>query len=278
MDVKEALLSSLSGAQGPSDLTEALTGLSRKLDQLIRLADDQVHLQRVSLLEPGHILRFFSADGQHIALSLPEAQDDYMQRVILRTRTFFEGKLLSMIHSMNLVDPASTICDIGANIGNHTVYFAKMMGVGRVLCFEPQPVCYATLTTNIDLNGLSNHATAYNCLIGAVTGNGRLARFNARNLGGTAFEQAADGAIPMFALDDVITSEDLNSLDLIKIDVEGMQIDVLKGAEAVLDARKPALWVEVLEKDGSYGDTVAFLDRFGYKAEKLGPNDFLFRV
>ena len=133
MDVKEALLSSLSGAQGPSDLTEALTGLSRKLDQLIRLADDQVHLQRVSLLEPGHILRFFSADGQHIALSLPEAQDDYMQRVILRTRTFFEAKLLSMIHGMDLVDPASTVCDIGANIGNHTVYFAKMMGVGRLM-------------------------------------------------------------------------------------------------------------------------------------------------
>lgn len=278
MELKEALLGSLSGVQEPNEMADAINGLSKKLDQLIKLADDQVHLQRVSLLEPGHILRFFSHDGQQIALSLPEAQDDYVQRVILRTRTFFEAKLLSMIHAMNLVDPASTVCDIGANIGNHTVYFGKMMGVGRVLCFEPQPACYATLTTNIDLNGLSNHATAYNCLVGAVTGNGRLARFNSRNLGGTAFEQAADGAIPMFALDDVITAEDLNSLDLIKIDVEGMQGEVLKGAAGVLDARKPALWVEILEKDRVYAETAAFLAGFGYKAEKLGPNDFLFRV
>jgi FkbM family methyltransferase len=278
MDVKEALLGGLMGAQPQAEMSDAINGLSKKLDQLIKLADDQVHLSRVALLEPGHILRFFSADGQQILLALPEAQDDYVQRVILRTRTFFEAKLLSMIHGMNLIDPASTVCDIGANIGNHTVYFGKMMGVGRVLCFEPQPACYATLTTNIDLNGLSDHATAYNCLVGAVTGNGRLARFNSRNLGGTAFEQASEGTIPMFALDDVITADDLATLDLIKIDVEGMQGDVLKGAEGVLDARKPALWVEILERDRAYAETAAFLGRFGYKAEKLGPNDFMFRV
>lgn len=278
MDVKEALLGSLSGARDPSEMAEAINSLSKKLDQLIKLADDQVHLQRVGLLEPGNILRFYTNDGQQIAMSLPEAQDDYVQRVILRTRTFFEAKLLSMVHAMSLVDPASTVCDIGANIGNHTIYFGKMMGVGRVLCFEPQPACYATLATNIDLNGLSNHATAYNCLVGAVTGNGRLARFNSRNLGGTVFEQAEDGAIPMFALDDVITADDLAALDLIKIDVEGMQGDVLKGAEGVLDARKPALWVEILEKDRTYAQTAAYLGRFGYKSEKLGPNDFMFRV
>lgn len=278
MDVKAALLGELAGVNQQTATLEALNLLSRKLDQLVRLADDQVHLQRVSLLEPGHILRFFAHDGQQIALSLPEAQDDYVQRVILRTHTFFEAKLLSMVHAMNLVGPASTICDIGANIGNHTVYFGRLMGVDRILAFEPQPVCYATLTTNIDLNGLSNHATAYNCMVGAVTGNGRVARFNSKNLGGTAFEPAEGGAVPMFALDDVITADDLASLDMIKIDVEGMQGDVLKGAENILDARKPALWVEILEKDRAFAATAEFLARFGYKAEKLGPNDFMFRV
>lgn len=278
MDVKAALLGGLAGVNDQTVALEALNGVSRKLDQLIRLADDQVHLQRVCLLEPGHILRFFAQDGQQIALSLPEAQDDYLQRVILRTHTFFEAKLLSMVHAMNLVGPASTVCDIGASIGNHTVYFGRLMGADRILAFEPQPSCYATLTTNIDLNGLSNHATAYNCMVGSVTGNGRIARFNPKNLGGTAFEPAEGGAIPMFALDDVITADDLASLDLIKIDVEGMQGEVLKGAEGILDARKPALWVEILEKDRSYAATVDFLGRFGYKAEKLGPNDFMFRV
>jgi FkbM family methyltransferase len=276
MELKEALLGNLSGA--PNEIAMAMEGLAKKLDHLIRLADDQVHLQRVSLLEPGHVLRFLSNDGQQITMSLPEAQDDYVQRVILRTHTFFEAKLLSMVQAMGLVDPASTVCDIGANIGNHAIYFAKIMGVGRVLCFEPQPGCYATLSTNIELNGISAHATAYNCLVGAVTGTGKMSHFNAKNLGGTSFEAAEDGPVPMFALDDVITPEDLGSLDLIKIDVEGMQDDVLKGAAGVLDARKPALWVEILERDRCYAETAAYLSGFGYKAEKLGPNDFLFRV
>ncbi len=278
MDVKEALLGKVLVAEAPNQIAEAIDRLSRKLDQLIQLTDDQVHLQRVSLLEQGQILRFYAHDGQPIVIALPEAQDDFVQRVILRTRTFFEAKLLSMIQAMKLVDPASTVCDIGANIGNHTIYFAKMMGVGRVICFEPQTSCYGTLLRNIEMNGLTNHATAYNCMIGSVTGNGRLARFNSKNLGGSAFEESPDGPVPMFALDDVITPEDLSSLDLIKIDVQGMQDDVLKGAQGVLDARKPALWVEILHKDGTYAETAKFLDRFGYKPEKLGLNDYLFRI
>ena len=198
--------------------------------------------------------------------------------VYRRTHTFFEAKLLSMVKAMDLVGPTSTVCDIGANIGNHTVYFGRLMGAARILAFEPQPVCHATLTTNIALNGLSAQATAYNCMVGPVTGSGRLARFNSRDLGGTAFAPAEGGAIPMFALDDVLTADDLATLDLIKIDVEGMQSAVLKGAEGILDARKPALWVEILQKDLAYAEAAEFLARFGYKAEKLGPNDFMFRV
>jgi hypothetical protein len=71
----------------------------RKLDQLIKLMDDQVHLQRVGLLQDGHILRFNSSTGQRIALSLPDAIDDYVQRVILRTRNFYEAKLLATLQS-----------------------------------------------------------------------------------------------------------------------------------------------------------------------------------
>ena len=261
-----------------ASLHEAVDGLSKKFDQMIRLMDDQVHLQRVALLEPGHVLRFHATDGQQVAFSLPDAQDDYVQRVILRTHTFYEAKLLANIQAMGLVEPASTVCDVGANIGNHTVFFGRIMGAARVLAFEPQPHCFGALTTNIALNHLEKVATAYNCLVGSVTGNGRMSRFNARNLGGTAFEPSEDGAIPLFALDDVITAEDLANLDLIKIDVEGMQGEVLKGAEGILDARKPALWVEILEKDQSYAQTVEFLQRFGYKPQKLGPNDFIFRA
>lgn len=258
-------------------VAEALGALGGKLDQLIRLMDDQVHLQRVALLDQGHILHFHGPDGVAVALSLPDAVEDYVQRVILRTRTFYEAKLLSMVQALGIVGPESTVCDVGANIGNHSVYFARIMGAARVLSYEPQPHCHATLSTNIALNGLAEQVTAYNCMIGATSGNGRLAQFNARNLGGARFRADEAGGVAMFALDDILTPLDRAHLDLIKIDVEGMQLEVLQGALDVLSDRSPAIWVEVLEKDPTRAETDAFLEGLGYKGERLGPSDWLYR-
>ena len=119
---------------------------------------------------------------------------------------------------------------------------------------------------------------AYNCLIGAVTGNGTLSRFNARNLGGTAFAASDLGDLPLFALDEVIEPDDLARLDLIKIDVEGMQMEVLQGAEGVLDKQRPALWIELLPRENAFEPVRLYLERFGYKPMQMGFNDVLFRV
>ncbi|MFA9229203.1 MAG: hypothetical protein RIR95_50 [Pseudomonadota bacterium] len=250
----------------------------RKLDQLIKLMDDQVHLQRVGLLQDGHILRFNSSTGQRIALSLPDAIDDYVQRVILRTRNFYEAKLLATLQSLSIVTGASTVCDVGANIGNHSVFFGKILGAGRVLAFEPQTHCYETLRENLALNGLDDQSTAYNCMLGAVSGNGALSKFNARNLGGTSFVATEAGDVPMFALDDVLTTDVLQSLDLIKIDVEGMQMDVLLGAQGILEHRKPALWIELLAQTSAFDPAMKFLAQFGYLPTRIGPNDVIFRA
>lgn len=253
-----------------------LDGLNAKLDQLIKLMDDQVHLQRVGLLDQGHILHFHGPRGIPVSLSLPEAVDDYIQRVIIRTRAFYEAKLLSLVEAMGIVTPDSLVCDVGANIGNHTVYFARVMGAARVMAFEPQDGANATLAANIALNGLSDRVTAYHCLVGDATGNGRLTKFNPRNLGGSAFTPDAAGSVPMFALDDVLPTDDRAALDLIKIDVEGMQLSVLKGAKTILAARKPALWIEILDRDPTQAETAALLASLGYRATRLGPNDWLY--
>lgn len=259
-------------------LGAAVEGLSKKVDMMLRLMDEQLHLQRVALLEEGHILRFFAPGGQAIALSLPQAQDDYVQRMILRGRTFYEARLLAAVQAMGLVNAESIVCDVGANIGNHTVYFASVMGAAKVHAFEPQPHVFATLKANVALNALVGRTTLHNCLLGAEAGKGRQARFNPRNMGGTAFEAAGEGTIPVRMLDEVISAKARGALDLIKIDVEGMQDQVLKGAEGILDQRKPALWIEILEKDSGAADTVKYLSRFGYKGERLAPNDWLFRA
>ena len=278
MAAKKASVQTVAGIDIQNPAISNQDVMNGKLDQMIRLLEEQLHLQKVALLEAGHILRFNGPGAMRIAFSLPDAQDDYLQRVILRTRGFYEARLLSMVAALDLVGPESVVCDIGANIGNHTVYFGKVMGAAKVLAFEPQAHCHATLTENIALNGLQDRAVAYNCLIGAATGNGAMARFSARNLGGTAFTARDDGNLPLFALDDVIEAPDMARLDLIKVDVEGMQQEVLKGAEGVLDRRHPAIWIELLAKDNTFDLVRLYLERFGYKPTALGFNDVLFRV
>lgn len=278
MATKKVPVQAVAGIDIKNPVISAQDVTNGKLDQLIRLMDEQVHLQRVALLEAGHILRFNGPGAVRIAFSLPDAQDDYLQRVILRTRGFYEARLLAMVAALGLVGPQSVVCDIGANIGNHTVYFTRVMGAAKVLAFEPQSHCHATLTDNIALNGLQDRAVAYNCLIGAVTGNGTLSRFNARNLGGTSFAASDLGDLPLFALDEVIEPDDLARLDLIKIDVEGMQMEVLQGAEGVLDKQRPAIWIELLPRENAYEPVRLYLERFGYKPMQMGFNDVLFRV
>jgi len=214
---------------GSATEPDVMAALSGKLDHLIKLMDESVHLQRVALLDEGHILRF-NAGLTDVALSLPNAQDDFVQRVILRTRTFYEAKLLATVQSMGLIKPEATVCDIGANIGNHSVFFGKVLGAKRVLAFEPHPHCYAALCRNLELNGLTD-ALAYNCMVGPTSGRGEIARFNARNLGGSAFAPAKTGAVPMVALDDLIDAEEMQGLTFIKIDVEGVGVGRSGGRE-----------------------------------------------
>lgn len=266
-DVVETLLTDTSNSQ--------LSDMAGKLDQILRLMDDATHLQRVALLEEGHILRFHAGALTQVALSLPDAQDDFLQRFILRRRNFFEAKLLTAIQAMKIIGPGTTVCDIGANIGNHSVFFGKVLGAKRVLAFEPQPHSYGTLCRNLELNGLTD-ALAYNCMVGGKSGRGTVTRFNPRNLAATAFAAAKDGEVPMVALDDLMDAEEMQGLGFIKIDVEGMQMDVLSGAKKVIKAFKPVVWLDLDEKSPVLAEATKAMTTLGYGSERIGPNNFLF--
>lgn len=260
------------------NVAEELAATRETLDQMLRVMNAQLHLQRVALLEDGHILRFNAPNMQRIAMSLPDAVDDFVQGVIVQTRGFYEAKILARVESLGIVGPTSVVCDVGANIGNHTVYFSSIMGAAKVIAFEPQAHCHTTLRTNIALNGLEKRVVTHHSLVGAEAGQGQMVQFNTRNLGGTSFEVSDDGAVPVKTLDKVLTKAEVAKLDLIKIDVEGMQMPVLHGAVGILKDRKPALWVELLQRDDAFEETAEYLAGFGYVAEKLARNDFLFRV
>ena len=253
---------------------QAAAVTNAKLDQLLRLADEQVHLQRVSLLEDGHILSFTHA-GQRIRFSIPDASRDYIQRVILRSHGFFERALLAKLEAASVVPEGATIYDIGANIGNHTVYFSKVMKARKVVALEPQLACFDTLKDNVKLNALKGVKT-HACALGSGTGTASVTGFKPYNSGGTMFTESADGDFELRSLDDVVAQEKDKHIDFMKIDVEGMQMAVLSGADNVLSSMKPAIWVELLAKEDEVAETSEFLAGYGYRAQQLGPQDYLF--
>lgn len=255
--------------------TQVPPAVAEKLDHLVRLAEETLNLQHFAALGPNHVLDFHVGGVTTIKLALPDALDDYIQRVIMRRRGFYEGKLLNHIRSLNLIGPETTVCDIGANIGNHSVFFGKVLKAKNVLAFEPLPRSYDTLCRNLDLNGLSN-AMAYHCLVGAKSGRGDVSRFNPRNLGATQFQPAKNGSIPMVALDDLIEAEEMQGLSFIKIDVEGMQLDVLNGAKKLIKAFRPAIWVEIIDRDDALAQTMKLMDSLGYVSAPLGGTNYLF--
>lgn len=248
--------------------------LERKIDQLVKLMGENVNLQRIAELESGMVCRFGHM-GHEVQLALPEAQRDYLQRAILSHRTFYESRQLGLLYARRIVTPGTTVCDVGANIGNHSVYFGTVLKAGKVVAFEPQAAAFATLQRNLHLNGI-DAGRAVNAMVGPVEGHGRLMNFNPSNHGATTYRSDPTGDVPMVALDEALSLEERARLSLIKIDVEGMEKDVLWGATELLGRYRPAIWVGTVPRTRALALIKEFLAPFGYTPEALSPNDHLF--
>lgn len=177
------------------------------------------------------------------ATYLVNENDTYVGQALLNYGEYgqHEYALLSSISS-----PGSVIAEIGANMGAHTVRLAKHVGMqGRVIAYEPQPVMFQALCGTIALNSLMN-VDCYPYALSAETGQLMLPSLDYRqqnNFGGISFEPPAEQGFPapLHRFDDVFV---LPRLDLMKIDVEGMELRVLKGAEAMIKKFRPVIYME----------------------------------
>lgn len=156
------------------------------------------------------------------------------------------------------------VIEIGANIGAHTVSLARHVGDGgAVLAFEPQRLVFQTLCANVAINSLKN-VHCYWAAAGAGTGEIRVPELNpdsSANFGGLSLGKSHDGlAVPCMMLDSFLW---LPRLRLLKIDVEGMESEVISGATGLLDRFKPLLYLENdrIEKSESL---IRQLDALGY--------------
>ncbi len=154
-----------------------------------------------------------------------------------------------------VVRPGDTVLDIGANIGAHTVFLANAVGQdGRVIAFEPLRSNFQMLCANLALNGLQ-HVEPMHAAVGLEVGTVQVPRAGLMNVGNQgAFsvkdplpDDATLDMVPMTTVDALT----LESCHFIKIDVEGMEEEVLRGAAATLKRHQPILHLENNKKDQS---------------------------
>jgi FkbM family methyltransferase len=175
---------------------------------------------------------------------------------------------------LGFLQTGSVVIDVGANLGEWTVPFARKVGpAGRVLAIEPAPRSAAALESTLTANALAQ-AEIIRCAIGDRDG---VAQFavpvvtSSRTDTGTArIGPACVGhdalQVPLRSLDSLAGEHDLSRLDLIKIDVEGHERQVLDGAAAILGRHRPVLVVETGHEADV--DRAAIHDRlagFGYR-------------
>lgn len=168
-------------------------------------------------------------------------RDEYIFQRIEQTGDYYEREILE-----KWIQPRRNgirvIYDIGANIGNHSVYFAAHTDAQAVYALEPFADNYQLLLKNIAGNALSN-VHPIQAAASDFSGGVRM-RISRENNNGTAriVENGEDG-IPAetVRLDDL----QLPDPDFVKIDVEGHELRVLKGMQGILERCKPDLWIEV---------------------------------
>jgi len=150
-----------------------------------------------------------------------------------------------------LTKPGDTVIDVGANIGTHTIPLARHISpAGRIIAFEAQPVIAMLLEANLALNDIG-WVEVRLAAAGAVAGHISLPTVDytqaGQNFGGVSLVGARTEAMaPMQKLDDLGADP-----TLIKVDVEGMELDVLKGAAALITALRPVLYIENFPAPGS---------------------------
>lgn len=158
----------------------------------------------------------------------------------------------------NSVGPGVVVIDGGANIGTHTVALAKRMtGWGEVMAFEPQERVYYALAGNVALNNCFN-ASARRTLLADTTGHALIPQLDHQrpaNFGGLSMKQGIrqDPGQPVLfdknamAPAATVAIDDLNlkRLDILKLDIEGMEPDALRGAAATIERCKPIVYVEI---------------------------------
>ena len=181
----------------------------------------------------------------------------------------------------------SFLVDIGANTG----YCALLPAVNRqikCLAFEPNLEICSILQNNIESNGLSDNVQVLPVALAEKPGTAVL-KIPASGVDSglacmgspTRFSSWREISVPVDTLDRILERKKIHKVDLIKIDTEGAELFVLRGALETIKKHRPAVicehWAPNTAQFGYHPDAItAFMENLGYTSKKIGEEDVLF--
>ncbi len=224
----------------------------------------------IKRLDTGELLRVRNIDQIGIA--------------ILKSEEF---ERITRAEVLSRVNEGMTVLDIGANIGYYTVMIASKLGEnGKVVAFEPNPVMIDELVKNISLNNLKN-VIIENVALADIDGTSSFWVPKQGQEGhGSLHENSTYKAenriiVKTETLDIALQRLNINKVDLIKIDTEGSEMLIFKGAKKTLSStEKPILIFECAEhlaKSFGYSiyDVLNELVSYGYLVEQIEYGEWL---
>ena len=170
-----------------------------------------------------------------------------------------------------LCRPGMTVIDIGANVGCHALRFAKLAGpAGRVVAFEPMAWARAKLLRNIELNKFQNVTVESVALSDSAGTREAYFRSSWQSEEGSDPESLKPGPVTFETLDGYAERRGLGRVDMVKLDVDGFEFRVIRGAARTLAAHKPVIIIELgphllAHAGDDVGEMAEFLASLGYK-------------
>lgn len=177
---------------------------------------------------------------------------------------------------LKAAEDCTTIIDVGANIGYYSIQFAETKNA-TIYAFEPMDYQHETLRRNLAINSISNVNTIKK-IVSDQEGIERIYFSGFENTGKSSIVKKADQHedIDAVTLDSFCEINNINNVDLIKIDVEGYEFKVLNGFHSMLESKKVThVFVELLEKNLNKAGTSSreicdLLNKYDYRGYSIG--------
>ncbi|WP_040976969.1 FkbM family methyltransferase [Necropsobacter massiliensis] len=172
-------------------------------------------------------------------------------------RTYGEWSEIEVQFFHKILTESSNVIEVGSNIGMHTIPIAKKATQGKIFCFEPQRIIFQLLCSNLMLNQLS-HVYTYQQGVSHKNEQIEIATSDYNtpwNYGSFSLNQGFNTEgnfqgvinkekIQIITLDSHPEIQQLTHLALLKIDAEGFDLNVLKGAKQTIQTHQPVIFIE----------------------------------